>query len=305
MKLLNDIVDLLMNEAGSLNEALLKTKVLLHQIGQKELVSWVNSELTGYGQAEKLPEYRDIRGRLFGHVSNGVYVHQNRVLAVNHLSRQQLEVLEGGGMRQGLGVIEKLISNTSGGSSLARPLGPEVYALLSKPFSDGYYVQSAWSQIEVSQVRQVLTEVRSRLLDFILELRGEVGTTVLEEDIKQVANNLDIPGMLSRAVFGDNTTIVIGNHNQSHVTNTSIKNDAAALAAELRKHGVSDDDIRTLNAAIVEDPVPTTAGQYGPAVRGWMSRMLGKAVDGSWDVGVAVAGTLLASGLARYYGLPG
>lgn len=305
MKLLNDIVDLLMNEAGSLNEALLKTKVLLHQIGQKELVGWVNSELTGYGADEKLPEYRDIRGRLFGHISNGYYTHQNRVLAVRHLSKEQLQILEGGGMRQGLGVIEKLISGTKVGGSLARPLGPESYALLSEPFADGYYVQSAWSQIEVSQVRQILTEVRSRLLDFILELQGEVGATVLEEDIKEVANNLDVPGMLSRAVFGDNTTIVIGNHNNQQVTNTSIKNDIKGLADELRKHGVSDGDIETLNEALAEDPTPATAGQYGPAVRGWMSRMLGKAVDGSWNIGIAVAGTVLASALQRYYGLPG
>jgi len=304
MKLLNDIVDLLMNEAGSLNEALLKTKVLLHQIGQKELVGWVNSELTGYGQDETLPEYREIRGRLYGHVSNGYYTHSNRVLPVTHLSKAQRRALEGGGMRQGLGVIEKMISDTKGNNSLGRPLGPEVYGLLSKPFEDGYHVQSAWSQIEISQVRQILTEVRSRLLDFILELQGEVGTTVLEKDIKQMANNLDIPGMFGKAVFGDNTTIVVGNHNNSQITNTLVKNDAKALADELRKHGVSDDDIRTLNAAIAEDPVPAAAGQYGSAVRGWMSRMLGKAVDGSWDVGVSVAGTLLASTLARYYGIP-
>lgn len=41
MKLLNEIIDLLSNEGGSLHGALLKAKVLLHRIGQQQLVGWV------------------------------------------------------------------------------------------------------------------------------------------------------------------------------------------------------------------------------------------------------------------------
>lgn len=255
MKLLNDIVDLLMNESGSLNEALLKTKVLLHQIGQRELVGWVNSELTGYESDSPLPAYRAVRGRLFGNISNGFYVHNNKVLATTHLTDEQRTLLEGGGMRQGLGVLEKLISDTKKSNSLARPLGPECYSLLSKPYTDGYYIQSAWSQIEVSQLRQILIEVRSRLLDFVLELRSEVGSAVHEQDIKEMANNLDVRNMFDRSVFGDNTTIVVGSSNSTQVTNTAVKSDKTALANELRRLKVSEKDIELLDTALNEDPV--------------------------------------------------
>ena len=50
MQLLKDIVALLSDKDGSLTGALLKTKVLLHQIGHKELAEWVNDELNGYGE---------------------------------------------------------------------------------------------------------------------------------------------------------------------------------------------------------------------------------------------------------------
>jgi hypothetical protein len=111
--------------------------------------------------------------------------------------------------------------------------------------------------------------------------------------------------MFHGAVLGDNVTIMVGHNGQQHVHNTNVKNDAAALAAELRRNGVGEDDIEALNSAIAQDQAPASAEQYGPAVQGWMSRMFGKALDGSWNIGVSVAGTLLASVLQKYYGLPG
>jgi hypothetical protein len=304
MKLLNDIISLLMDENGSLAGALLKTKVLLHDIGQRKLVGWVNSELAGYAEDAEVPPYRVVSMRVFGTVTNGYWRHTNRALMVYHLRDKFGDTFEVSRMRQAIDVLEKTVASSSPSGAMGKQLGFQVDRLLSKPFEDGYFVEGSYSHISIGQIQQILIDVRSRLLDFVLELRDEVGTGTSDEDVKERVNTLDIPGMFGKAVFGDNITIVVGNHNHQQVTNTLLKNDAAALAAELRKHGVSDDDIQTLNAALVEDPMPTTAGQYGPAVRGWMSRMLGKAVDGSWDVGVAVAGTLLASGVARYYGLP-
>ncbi|WP_186098098.1 hypothetical protein [Burkholderia gladioli] len=56
MKLLDDIVDLLSDKNGSLTGALLKTKVLLHRIGHRELVEWVGPApaKTGHGVTLKL-----------------------------------------------------------------------------------------------------------------------------------------------------------------------------------------------------------------------------------------------------------
>jgi hypothetical protein len=46
--LLDDIIAILSDSKGSLTDALLKTKVLLHQIGKKELAAWVTNELSDY-----------------------------------------------------------------------------------------------------------------------------------------------------------------------------------------------------------------------------------------------------------------
>ena len=76
-----------------------------------------------------------------------------------------------------------------------------------------------------------------------------------------------------KSVFGDNTTIVFGTCNNTQVTNSLIKNDKTALADELRKNGVEEEDIAALDIALAEDPVPTASGQYRSAVQGWMKPM--------------------------------
>ena len=42
MKLINEIIEILSSDTGKLSDGLIKTKVLLHKIGHKELVPWVN-----------------------------------------------------------------------------------------------------------------------------------------------------------------------------------------------------------------------------------------------------------------------
>ncbi|MBQ5939862.1 hypothetical protein [Massilia sp. AB1] len=302
MKLLNDIVGLLMNEAGSLNEALLKTKVLLHQIGHRELVGWVTSELSGYPDDAELPPYRKVHFQVYGTITNGYHIYPRRILSARHLRKQFGDVFEVAQIAQAIGVLEKNVSESTAESAMTKQFGPQVDKLLSEPYAGGYYVEGSYSYIGIGQIQQILIEVRSRLLDFILELQSEVGMSVQEEDIKKMTISLDVPGMFGKAVFGDNTTILLGNHNNQQVTNTSLKNDKAALADELRRNKVAEADIVALDVALSEDPVPTGPGQYGPAAEGWMKRMLGKAIDGSWNVSIGTAGSLLATAIQKYYG---
>ncbi|WP_198013356.1 MULTISPECIES: hypothetical protein [unclassified Psychrobacter] len=60
MKLVDEIIEILSSDNGILSNALIKTKVLLHKMGHKELVMWVNKELNGYSQDDELPDYRII-----------------------------------------------------------------------------------------------------------------------------------------------------------------------------------------------------------------------------------------------------
>ena len=71
----------------------------------------------------------------------------------------------------------------------------------------------------------------------------------------------------------------------------------------LKSNGLADADIAALQTAIDQDKalVDPAKKQFGPSVRTWMSKMLGKVIDSSWQIELGVAGGLLAEALKTYY----
>ncbi|MCT7309689.1 hypothetical protein N5J06_01925 [Ralstonia sp. CHL-2022] len=298
MKLIDEIVALLSESKGSLTDALLKTKVLMHRIGYRELAGWVNDELIGYPPDQKVPPYRVMPARLVGHVSNLAYSHNNMTLPILHLPEKVRVQWEQNEMRGSISVLEQLAIKPD--QHLMVPIGPEFHHLIDKVLQ-GYNVERMWLQMEATQVVHALTEIRARLLDFVLNLQGELGD-VKEDEVKEAAKSIDAPAMFNGAVFGDNTTFVIGNGNTTNVSN--VKNgDFESLAAALKGAGVSQLDIQELESAIAADEgkVIAETKSFGPAVRGWMTKMLGKVVDTAWVIELNVAGGLLTNALQAYY----
>lgn len=79
--------------------------------------------------------------------------------------------------------------------------------------------------------------------------------------------------------------------------------DFDSLAKYLAANNIAFSDIQTLKEAIQHDPIPTESNKLGENVSGWIATMMGKAANGSWDIGIATAGTLLAQSIASFYGL--
>ncbi|MEO8154019.1 MAG: hypothetical protein ABI605_13185 [Rhizobacter sp.] len=299
MKLLDDIVDLLSDGKGSLTEALLKTKVLMHKIGYKELAEWVNDELNGYPPDKPVPPYRVIHSRLVGHLQNIAYAHSNVMLPTQHLPEKTRRMFHENNMRESISVLERFANNDKG--HLTVPVGPEYHQQIDKVL-DGFWVQRMWIQMEPTQVLHSVTEVRSRLLDFVLSLQDKLGD-LKDDEVKEAAKDIDAAAMFRGAVFGDNATVVIGDKNTTHITNTIRRDDFESLATALRRAGVEQGDIALLQDAVQHDTdsVDHEKKQFGGAVKAWMSRMLGKAVEASWNIELGVAGGLLTEALKAYY----
>lgn len=301
MKLLNEIIDLLSDKAGSLTDAMLKTKVLMHRIGHKELAEWVSDELGGYGKDKVVPTYRLIPVRLVGNLRNIAWAYQNQTLPTAHLSEKQQKEFSRDELRQSIRVLEEFASRSDG--HLIHPVAPELYAKIGEAL-DGFWVDNAWTQMEPTQIMNALVEVRSRLLDFVLGLQEKLGD-VPEDDMKEAAKDIDAGGMFASTIYGDNHTFIVGNGNVTTIANTVTKGDFNSLADTLRKAGVDDTDVEELKTAIEQDDPAAVAEQkqFGPKVRAWMAKMTGKAIDGAWSVGLAAGGKLLADALGAHYGI--
>ncbi len=303
MKLINEIIEILSSNDGKLSDALIKTKVLLHTIGHKELVPWVNSELNGYPDIEALPEYRILPSQVLVNASNGAYSATSQHIPLAHLEEKHRKMLETARMDQSLAVLEKFAEDDSG--SLQSHIPMEQYGLLGKGLGNHYQIENAWSEVSNTSVLQMLIQVRSRLLDFVLELNDQFPSEMNEDDVKQQIGNIDAGKLFNSAIFGDNTTILVGSGNTQSVSNINLKGNFDALSKSLECNGVSKLDINALKSAIEDDSsviINSEKKEYGPAVQSWLQTMLSKAVDASWNIELGIAGSLLATALNNFYG---
>lgn len=108
--------------------------------------------------------------------------------------------------------------------------------------------------------------------------------------------------IFNTTVYGGAANLV-GTAEDSQVIFDVTTNDLSTLERVLSANSVSRQDITELEVALEEDPPPTSPSRFGPKVSAWLSKMVGKACDGSWGISVGAAGKLLADAITRYYGL--
>lgn len=302
MKLADEIIESLSSEKSSLTEALLKTKVLLHKIGHKELVDWVNHELNGYSDIEEVPAYRILPAQVLANAASLAYQFNSHPIPIGHLTKKQREGLENSKMNQSLSVLEKLVAADSG--HLQSPIPMEYNGMLGKNLAEGVKIQRAWCSISTASVNSIFIQVRSRLLDFLLELNEKLPNDLNETEIKKLSDKIDAPGMFKNAIFGDNVTIVVGTGNSQTSTNIKTKGDVSMLLDELRKHRVPESELNLLKEALEADDGKTNGKtkKFGPSVKAWLDRMLTKVADASWQIELNLATSVLTTALHNYYG---
>jgi hypothetical protein len=224
--LLDEIIELLGDEKASLSGSLLKKKILLHQIGQKDLSVWVNNELNGYPDGSTLPPYRIIPSQVLANFANITTRYSSHPLPLGHLKTEERDALEKTRMWQSLPVLEQLISSSKNGR-ISRPIPIELNRSLGEQLHPSFGIDSAWCVSSIHDVKGICAQVRSRLLDFMLELRDTVGETATQAELRE--KSTDAGNMFNNAIFGagSNTTILIGQQSSITATQTISGNEFA------------------------------------------------------------------------------
>lgn len=301
MQIIDEIIELLSDDGSSLQSALLKSQVLAHRLGNEELRVWVDNELRGYPEVATVPPYRSLNLTIMGHITNGVYHYRNQVLAIQHLKEPLRTNITRKEIRDSIGVI----SDWKGKDDVVITIPTEVCSLLSKPLSETYFVQQAWGKPSAGAFEQVLVQVRSRLLEFCLQISDKLPADLPMQKMRARAEEVSSNEIFRNAVFGDNATIVVGSGTISDVKNKVQRNDFESLRGFLEAEGVSNDDIAELHTAIQSDAAVGSPAQrsIGPKVGAWIAHMMAKAGGAAWNISVSAAGTLLGAALSAYYGL--
>jgi hypothetical protein len=297
MRIIDDLINELTDKTKSLTDILIKTKILAYKLKNSELKLWIDNELNGY-QAENIPEYRIVACQLVGTISNGFQRANNYPIPLIGFDEDLKEKILTFRLSQSISTLDHFINKEKGGK-MQISVPAELYGYLSKDFGSGFVVEYARKEIDKTQVVQLLTAVRTKLLDFLLQLNDEFGDDDNEKKLEEEQTKEKVSSMFHSSFFGNNTTIIVGNNNIQNVSNIT-KGSFKSLAKVLKENGVSKADIQELQTVIeIEKPVNQ---QFGAGVKKWISKMLNKAVEGSWEISLGAAGSLLADAIATYYG---
>ncbi|MBF4465868.1 hypothetical protein IRZ99_11435 [Flavobacterium sp. LC2016-12] len=150
----------------------------------------------------------------------------------------------------------------------------------------------------------VIACVRNSLLDFMLKIDSEFGNITEIEELK--TKRKEIATIMNQTIINTTGDGIIVNTGEKAKINANInitKGSKDELSNRLRESGVKEEDIAEL-VEIIDDEEPNFVNNtFGQKVNTWTQKMLGKALDGSWNIGIGAAGSLVAEVVKAYYGM--
>ena len=296
MSLLDEIRSDLIDEAANLSSTLRKAKILASAIGLPEFREWIDFELSGYTDRDRVPSYRCFRpnnlGTFAGPLSSGV---NNMVLPTYNLPAKVKDFAENLVIFDGVGALEAL---QSGAHQRKWPQEMVMLARDALPISNGMVLVDVRQPIPTYVYSGILDQIKNKLLDFVLGLQD---SNITSEDLdKRMVEPELARNLFHINIYGDHNIVASGEHLNQRVSLVQ-KGDVDSLLSCLRELNIDTDDLRELKDAVSSEP-SAPDGLYGPRVRAWLGGMVSKAATSTWKIGVERASRVLTDSLNAYYG---
>ena len=204
-------------------------------------------------------------------------------------------------LMEGIAAYELIIGKEGEGAVRLEWPGNLVARYQTK-FFKGWVLNRAWQEIPMPGMAALVDNVRNRLLEFALELQGEIGNT--EAPLEGIA-----PESVENAV----TTIIYGGQNviASNIADdvkqigqfNVVQGDFESLAHVLKEVGVSADELGALEQAIAEDKEADEEKGFGDRTSEWLGKALTYVGKGGGQVVGGVAKATLTKAVMAYFGL--
>jgi hypothetical protein len=174
--LIDGIIEDLVSKESNLENALLKTQVLAFKLKNEKLKKWVNNEFNGYDNQEEVPEFRivatQVKGNLFQGLGFGGYQQlPNTVLPIECLEDEEVSFLREHKFGARISQLQELSKSKDG---LVADLPYSFLVRMSRKMSP-WEVIKAWKVIPPSALTGILSTIKSSLINFLLELKEELG----------------------------------------------------------------------------------------------------------------------------------
>jgi hypothetical protein len=308
--MIESIIEILTDNL-SLTSALLKTQVLATRLDNEDLRNWATKELQGYKIDDTLPDYRQVRSTPKGDLDDGLNYQMNTPLPLTIMPQKFAGLLLKFCLYNGVQSLEQTASGEFG-DYLIKEFAEDFSNRLSKEVQQKGYslrIHSVKMIAHISEVSQALGEIRTRLLDLMLQLEKQYPS--LEKDLKKHdfdkrPVNQKIIQIMSQTnihTTGDGNVVNTGNNNTFNIDTKINKGDTEGLKRALSEMKVPGNDITDIIEIAKVDTPNAETKTLGPKTRDWISKMIDKTLDGTWQIATGAAGGLLVELFKHFYGI--
>lgn len=295
MDLLAEIQAAAVDAAHPLSDLLRKCQILAARLRHEPFKLWVRHELNGYPDDVTLPTYRGpFRGEMKADLAGFMGASARNVgVPMTNIPEEVREEARSMRFYQGVGMLESLIAdaNRVGETAVKSMFSAELAAMT--PVWQNYQTIAMWAEVPIASIAGILDQVRSRALEFALEIEAE------NPNAGEAAPGGEPPVPIARIDLIFNTTIyggrvAVGPNATVNVT----PGDLGGLMAYLEARGIAKEDRKELEAALKADE-----GGLGPRVKAWLGEMALKTASFGGGVAENAAGGLIAAAVLRYLGV--
>jgi len=223
-------------------------------LGNAEFKHWIEAELNGYPSTDGLPPYRVLNVQSKGHFSgpfqSGL---RNADIPLSCVPEQVRDSLSHCYLREPIAALESLVAD-SDGRSAQEPWNADLVAYVAGNIYEGMNCMQAWKVIPINKVVAALDTVRTRILNFVLEIEAEA-----PDAGEAPVNSNPVPQEKVHQIFN---TYISGSVQNLATASTNVRQYAklkegdAKLFAEilnaLSKSGVEDKVFKKASEAIEE-----------------------------------------------------
>ena len=210
MSLLRDIQEASIDEQSQVATLLRRCKVLAARIGSEEFARWLDNELNGYENLDQLPAYRVLNVRSYGDfVGPSGRQMKNAPIPPITLPEELREGIQTSKIRMSISTLTSLSTDETS-SRVSWP--PDVVSIYGGRIYEGMHCLIAWQLLPRSALVAILDTVRTRVLNFALEIEKEYpnageaainSNPVPEEKVSQVFNTF-VTGTVQNLATGSN-----------------------------------------------------------------------------------------------------
>lgn len=305
------LVDQIIQDAAGtdtpLTSVLRKCLILAFELDHDELKAWVTGELDGFASTDQLPPHRTFaitaKGLLLGGFGAEI---RDQPLPSFVLDEPYRWWATTAYANQGVAAYEALVAkDPTGNATVYWPA--DLVAKYQTKFFAGYALNRAWQVLPIPAIGAMLDTVRTKVLQFALELRkhGLAEPMVKNTSAKEA---LPVIHQIFQTVIMGGTNVVGATAGQSiNVANqqTVIAGDFNSLAARLNAAAVPGDQIAELRKILVNDEAKAQdTRQPTPKIKGWIATAAGYVAKEGGKAAVDLAKASISAAISSYLGLP-